>query len=45
MSRSLLLLLLILVLLVGGALYLSRMNVERPLARVEKIVPNEKLGQ
>jgi hypothetical protein len=45
MSRSSLILLLILVLLVGGAVALSRMDVERPLTRVEKIVPNETLGK
>lgn len=45
MSRSSILLVIILALLIGGAIYLSRMNVEAPLNRVEKIVPNEKLGK
>jgi hypothetical protein len=45
MSRSSILFLLVLALLIGGAIYLSRMDVEKPLTRVEKIVPNEKLGK
>jgi uncharacterized membrane protein YqjE len=31
--------------LVGGLWYLSTMNTERPLARVEKTIPNDKLGK
>ena len=44
MSRFLLVLIL-LVLIVFGALFaLSRMNSEKPLTKVEKVVPNEKLA-
>jgi hypothetical protein len=35
----------LLLLLVGGLWYLSTMNTERPLTRVEKTVPNDKLGK
>lgn len=45
MSRSSILLIVVLALVIGGAVYLSRMDVEKPLTRVEKIVPNEKLGK
>lgn len=45
MSRSPILFLLVLALIIGGAIYLSRMDVEQPQTRVEKIVPNEKLGK
>lgn len=45
MSRSTVLLLLIIVLVGGGLWYLSRMNTEKPLTRVEKTIPNDKLGK
>ena len=35
----------IIVLVVGGLWYLSTMNTEQPLTRVEKTIPNEKLGK
>jgi len=39
-------LLLIIVLLIGGGLwFLSTMNTEQPLTRVEKTIPNEQLGK
>lgn len=38
-------LLLIVVLIGGGLWYLSTMNSEKPLTRVEKTIPNEKLGK
>jgi hypothetical protein len=38
-------LLLIVALIGGGLWYLSSMNTEQSLTRVEKIVPNEKLGK
>ncbi len=31
--------------LAGGLWYLSTINTERPLTRVEKTVPNDKLGK
>ena len=38
--------LILLVLLIGGSLwYLSTMDTERPLTRVEKTIPNDKLGK
>jgi hypothetical protein len=36
---------LIVVLIGGGLWYLSTMNSEKPLTRVEKTIPNEKLGK
>jgi hypothetical protein len=30
---------------IGGLWYLSTMNVERPQVRVEKTIPNDKLGK
>ena len=39
------LLILIIVLIGGGLWYLSTMNAEQPLTRVEKTIPNEKLGK
>lgn len=39
------LLILIIVLIGGGLWFLSTMNSEKPLARVEKTIPNEKLGK
>jgi uncharacterized membrane protein YqjE len=30
---------------IGGLWYLSTMNTERPLTRVEKTIPNDKLGK
>ncbi len=42
--RSVLLILIILALF-GGLWYLSTMNTERPLTRVEKTIPNDKLGK
>lgn len=42
--RSVLLILIVL-LIAGGLYYLSTMNTERPLTRVEKTVPNDKLGK
>ena len=42
--RSIVLILLI-VLIGGGLWYLSTMNTEKPLTRVEKTIPNEKLGK
>ena len=38
-------LLLIVVLIGGGLWYLSTKNTEQPLTRVEKTIPNEKLGK
>lgn len=39
-------LLILIIMLVGGGLwFLSSMNSEKPLARVEKTIPNEKLGK
>lgn len=35
----------LLVAVAGGLWYLSTMNTERPLARVEKTIPNDKLGK
>lgn len=43
--RSLIVLIVILALIGGGLWYLSTMNTEQPLTRVEKIVPDEKLGK
>lgn len=40
-----LVLILIVLLLAGGLWYLSTMNTERPLTRVEKTIPNDKLGK
>jgi hypothetical protein len=37
--------LLIIVALGGGLWFLSTMNTEKPLTRVEKTIPNEKLGK
>lgn len=45
MSRSTVILLLIIVLVGGGLWYLSRMDTEQPLTRVEKTIPNDKLGK
>lgn len=45
MSRSTLILILILVLVGGGLWYLSHKDTEKPLTRVEKTIPNEKLGK
>ena len=45
MSRSTLILILIILLVGGGLWYLSGKNVERPTARVEKTIPNDKLGK
>lgn len=45
MSRSTLILLVIIVLVGGGLWYLSGKNTEKPLTRVEKIIPNDKLGK
>jgi hypothetical protein len=45
MSRSSLVFILIIVLIGAGLWYLSGLNTERPQTRVEKIVPNEKLGK
>lgn len=42
--RSVLLILIVLG-LVGGLWYLSTMNTERPLTRVEKTIPNDRLGK
>jgi hypothetical protein len=39
------LLLLIIVLIGGGLWFLSTMDTEKPLTRVEKTIPNEKLGK
>lgn len=39
------LLILIVLSLVGGLWYLSTMNTERPLTRVEKTIPNDRLGK
>lgn len=36
---------LVIVALVGGLWFLSTMNTEKPLTRVEKTIPNEKLGK
>jgi hypothetical protein len=36
---------LLVVLVVGGLWYLSGKNTEKPLTRVEKTIPNEKLGK
>jgi hypothetical protein len=35
----------LLVALIAGVWYLSTMNTERPLTRVEKSIPNDKLGK
>jgi hypothetical protein len=43
--RSMTVLILLIVLVGGGLWYLSTMDVEQPQTRVEKIVPNEKLGK
>lgn len=43
--RSLVVLILILALVGGGLWYLSTIDTEQPLTRVEKIVPDEKLGK
>lgn len=45
MSRSTVILILVILLIGGGLWYLSAKNTERPTARVEKIIPNEKLGK
>lgn len=42
--RSIVLILLV-VLIGGGLWYLSTMNTEKPLTRVEKTIPNENLGK
>jgi predicted secreted protein len=36
---------LIIAALIGGLWYLSTMDTERPLSRVEKTIPNDKLGK
>jgi uncharacterized membrane protein YqjE len=38
-------LILIILAIVGGLWYLSTMNTEQPLTRVEKTIPNDKLGK
>ncbi len=45
MSRAIVTLLLILVVVVGGIVALSRINTEKPLVRVEKVVPNAALAK
>jgi hypothetical protein len=44
MSRTALILLILLLLIVGGAIYLSTINGERPTTRVEQDVTNEALA-
>lgn len=41
----LIILVLIVAIIGGGLWYLSTMNAEKPLTRVEKTIPNEKLGK
>ena len=43
--RALTILILIVILVAGGLWYLSTVNAERPLTRVEKTIPNDKLGK
>ncbi len=43
--RSLIVLVLIILIIGGGLWFLSSMDTEQPLTRVEKTVPNEKLGK
>lgn len=43
--RAMTLFVLILVLVAGGLWYLSTMNAERPLTRMEKTIPNDQLGK
>jgi len=45
MSRAATLLIVLLVVLVGGLFFLSTMDAEQPLTRVEKPVANEALAQ
>ncbi|MBA2919988.1 hypothetical protein GON01_07970 [Sphingomonas sp. MAH-20] len=45
MSRSAVIIILIIVLVGGGLWYLSGVDAEKPLTRVEKTIPNEKLGK
>ena len=44
-SRPLVYLILFLALIVGGLFYLSSIDTEQPLTRVEKPVPNDKLAK
>ena len=43
--RSMTVLILLILIIGGGLWYLSSMDIEQPLTRVEKTVPNEKLGK
>ena len=44
-SKGPLIWILLLVLLIGGLWWLSTMDTEKPLTRVEKTIPNDRLGK
>lgn len=45
MSRALIILLLILLAIGGGLYFLASLDTEKPLTRVEKVVPSDKLAK
>ena len=45
MSRPFLLLLIILLVIIGGLWFLSTLDTEKPLTRVEKTIPSDKLAK
>jgi hypothetical protein len=45
MSRLLIILVLLIAIVFGALFVLSRVNGEKPLTRVEKVVPNDKLAR
>jgi hypothetical protein len=44
-SKGPLIWIILLALLIGGLWYLSTMDTEKPLTRVEKTIPNDRLGK